>query len=156
TVVNQQVVTNGFDDDTSVFQAKMRVFNYSFQEDPGDPFFTQDPGFNALANNGLPGTGTDINGFSVVVLLPFVLATVMLELIFAVPALMVNVAVAGPLVLELFPNKNAVLTLRMPVLVGLDPKVKDPTAPPLLVPEMLYARPSVSTLKVPVSKVTTQ
>src|SRR5262249_1184858 len=62
TVVNQQVVTNGFDDDTSVFQAKMRVFNYSFQEDPGDPFFTQDPGFNALANNGLPGTGTDING----------------------------------------------------------------------------------------------
>src|SRR5690242_9522900 len=35
----------------------VRVFGYSFQGDPLDPFFTQDPGFNVPAGSGLgPGS----------------------------------------------------------------------------------------------------
>ena len=33
----------------------MRVFGYDFAEDPNDPYFAQDPGFNAPAGSGLPG-----------------------------------------------------------------------------------------------------
>ena len=43
-----------FVDATSTLLPYMRVFGYDFGEDPGDPFFTQDPGFNAASGSGLP------------------------------------------------------------------------------------------------------
>lgn len=48
-----QIQTAGFDDATSSVLPAMRVFGYDFGEDPAQPFFTQDPGFNAAAGSGL-------------------------------------------------------------------------------------------------------
>ncbi len=53
-VENGRILTAGFVDATSTEFPDMRVFGYDFGEDPSDPFFTQDPGFNAAAGSGLP------------------------------------------------------------------------------------------------------
>ncbi len=53
-VENGRILTAGFVDSTSTVLPDMRVFGYDFGEDPSDPFFTQDPGFNAAAGSGLP------------------------------------------------------------------------------------------------------
>lgn len=53
-VVAGQIVTGGHDDALGVDVPEMRVFGYDFGEDPSDPFFAQDPGFNAGAGSGLP------------------------------------------------------------------------------------------------------
>jgi hypothetical protein len=64
-VVGGQITTNGYDDGTGDIFAGQRVFLYEFQEDPGDPFFTSDPGFNAPAGSGLtPGSQIKFNVLS--------------------------------------------------------------------------------------------
>lgn len=50
-----QIITGGHDDATNVDESVVRVYGYDFGEDPADPFFAQDPGFNAPAGSGLPG-----------------------------------------------------------------------------------------------------
>lgn len=50
-----QIITGGTDDATGTHEPVVRVFGYDFGEDPADPFFAQDPGFNAAAGSGLPG-----------------------------------------------------------------------------------------------------
>lgn len=54
-VLNGQLITGGYDDGTSSFLPVNRVFEYAFQEDLGDPYFTSDPGFNASSSSGIPG-----------------------------------------------------------------------------------------------------
>jgi hypothetical protein len=49
------IVTDGHIDATSEIIPGLRVFGYDFQEDPADPYFAADPGFNAIAGSGLPG-----------------------------------------------------------------------------------------------------
>lgn len=49
-----QIVTGGHDDALGVDVPVQRVFGYDFGEDASDPFFAQDPGFNAGAGSGLP------------------------------------------------------------------------------------------------------
>jgi hypothetical protein len=53
-VQNDQIVMAGFEDATSTELPGLRVFGYDFGEDPAQPFFAQDPGFNASAGSGLP------------------------------------------------------------------------------------------------------
>lgn len=53
-VESGQIRTAGFVDATSTVLPDMRVFGSDFGEDPGNPYFTQDPGFNAAAGSGLP------------------------------------------------------------------------------------------------------
>jgi len=48
-----KVATDGYDDGTGITTPDVRVFGYDFGEDPADPFFTQDPGFNSLVGSGL-------------------------------------------------------------------------------------------------------
>lgn len=54
-VQDNQLHTAGFVDATSSILPNSRVFGYDFREDPLDPFFIQDPGFNASATSGIPG-----------------------------------------------------------------------------------------------------
>jgi hypothetical protein len=54
-VANGQIVTGGHDDAAGIDEPVVRVFGYDFGEDPADPFFAQDPGFNAPSGSGLPG-----------------------------------------------------------------------------------------------------
>jgi hypothetical protein len=49
------IVTDGYIDSASATIEGLRIFGYDFQEDPADPYFAADPGFNALAGSGLPG-----------------------------------------------------------------------------------------------------
>jgi hypothetical protein len=49
------IVTDGHIDAMSETIPGLRVFGYDFQEDPADPYFAADPGFNATAGSGLPG-----------------------------------------------------------------------------------------------------
>lgn len=53
-VVDGRITTNGFSDAFGDINLGQRVFVYDFQQDPGDPFFTSDPGFNAASGSGLP------------------------------------------------------------------------------------------------------
>lgn len=53
-VADDQIVTGGHDDGTNEDLPVARVFGYDFGEDPNDPFFAQDPGFNAATGSGLP------------------------------------------------------------------------------------------------------
>jgi hypothetical protein len=53
-VENGRIVTSGYIDATSTELPDVRVFGYDFGEDPDQPFFTPDPGFNAAAGSGLP------------------------------------------------------------------------------------------------------
>ena len=72
--VGGQIVTGGFDDGTLEFVPTQTVFGYSFGDDPADPFFTQDPGFNAEAGSGLTAGATmafDILGPTTGSVLPF-------------------------------------------------------------------------------------
>ena len=50
-----QIQTSGYVDSTSTNLPGMRVFGYDFGEDPSQPYFAQDPGFNAGTTSGLPG-----------------------------------------------------------------------------------------------------
>ena len=52
-VENGRILTAGFVDSTSTVLPNLRVFGYDFGEDPGQPYFAQDPGFNASADSGL-------------------------------------------------------------------------------------------------------
>jgi hypothetical protein len=54
-VADGKIVTDGHIDETSTTIPGLRVFGYDFQEDPADPYFASDPGFNAIAGSGLPG-----------------------------------------------------------------------------------------------------
>src|SRR5688572_5748786 len=49
-----RIVTDAFDDSTGTLTPDARVFGYDFREDPLDPYFAGDPGFNAFAGSGLP------------------------------------------------------------------------------------------------------
>lgn len=53
-VENGQLKTSGFIDSTSTTIPGLRVFGYDFGEFLDDPYFTQDPGFNAAAGSGMP------------------------------------------------------------------------------------------------------
>lgn len=69
-----QIVTGGWDDGTEEFVPIETSFGYAFGDDPADPFFTQDPGFNAAAGSGLtPGStmAFDILGPGSGSILPF-------------------------------------------------------------------------------------
>jgi len=57
------IVTNGYDDSTGDNLLNLRVFGLDFGEDPFDPFFIGDPGFNSPAGSGLLG-GTPL-GFDI-------------------------------------------------------------------------------------------
>ncbi len=52
-VENSQIVTNGYDDATGTEAPNVRVYAWEF-DDPADPFFISDPGFNAPAGSDLP------------------------------------------------------------------------------------------------------
>jgi hypothetical protein len=54
-VSDGMIFTDGFIDATSETIPDLRIFGYDFQEDPADPYFAADPGFNAAAGSGLPG-----------------------------------------------------------------------------------------------------
>ncbi len=53
TVIGGQIVVGALDDFTGDVTANVRVFGYDFQEDPADPYFAGDPGFDAPAGSGL-------------------------------------------------------------------------------------------------------
>ena len=53
-VEDGKIHTAGFVDATSTELPDVRVFGYDFGEDPEQPYFTQDPGFNAATGSGLP------------------------------------------------------------------------------------------------------
>lgn len=56
-VANWQLVTDAYIDAVAQRVQNVRVFGFDFGEDPADPFFIGDPGFNALAGSGLSGSG---------------------------------------------------------------------------------------------------
>jgi hypothetical protein len=47
-------VTDAIDDDTGDVTPNVRHFGYAFGENPKDPYFIQDPGFDAVIGSGLP------------------------------------------------------------------------------------------------------
>jgi hypothetical protein len=49
-----RIVTDAFADDTGLLTSNVRTFGWQFQTIPGDPYFIQDPGFNATNTSGLP------------------------------------------------------------------------------------------------------
>lgn len=53
-VVNSRVVTQAHNDTTNEDLTNVRVFSYQFQIDTFDPYFLNDPGFNAILGSGLP------------------------------------------------------------------------------------------------------
>jgi hypothetical protein len=53
-VFDSRIVTDGWVDATSELIPGLRVFGYDFQEDPLDPYFASDPGFNTAGGSGLP------------------------------------------------------------------------------------------------------
>jgi hypothetical protein len=59
-VANNRIVANGYADATGTFVPLLRVSDYPLGQ--SFPDFTANPGFNALANNGLPGSGQNIQG----------------------------------------------------------------------------------------------
>jgi hypothetical protein len=61
-VENSKLVTDGFEDATSTTEPNLHVFGYDFGENADDPFFAQDPGFNATTTSGLtPGAAFRFN-----------------------------------------------------------------------------------------------
>lgn len=61
-VASGQIVTGAHDDGTGEDIAVVRAYGYDFGEDPADPYFIGDPGFNAEANSGLtPGSQLRFN-----------------------------------------------------------------------------------------------
>jgi hypothetical protein len=53
-VFGGRIVTDGWIDATSTLIPGLRVFGYDFQEDPLDPYFASDPGFNTAGGSNLP------------------------------------------------------------------------------------------------------
>lgn len=53
-VETAQIVTDGYEDASATTAPGLRVFGYDFGENADDPFFAQDPGFNAISGSGLP------------------------------------------------------------------------------------------------------
>jgi hypothetical protein len=61
-VENSKLVTDGFEDSTSMTEPNVAVFGYDFGENVDDPFFTQDPGFNSASGSGMtPGAALRFN-----------------------------------------------------------------------------------------------
>lgn len=55
--VAAKIGVDAYDDSTSMTVASdVTAFGYDFQEDPADPYFASDPGFNALAGGLPPGS----------------------------------------------------------------------------------------------------
>lgn len=54
-VASGKIVTDAFVDATGQLEPNVRTFGWQFQTIPGDPYFLQDPGFNAVSGSGLPG-----------------------------------------------------------------------------------------------------
>ena len=54
-VVNGQIITDSHNDPGNFDVSNVRVSPYEFGLIDGDPYFTQDPGFNAPAGSNLPG-----------------------------------------------------------------------------------------------------
>jgi hypothetical protein len=52
-VENGRIVTDAWVDPTSELTPNVRIFGYDFQEDPLDPYFIADPGFNTAGPSGL-------------------------------------------------------------------------------------------------------
>jgi len=50
----QKIFTDGFSDSTGALIERARHFGYELGQTPGNPFFTADPGFNAVVGSGLP------------------------------------------------------------------------------------------------------
>ncbi len=50
----QKIFTDGFSDSSGTVIERARHFGYELGQTPGNPFFTADPGFNAVAGSGLP------------------------------------------------------------------------------------------------------
>src|SRR5262249_30678229 len=72
-----KIRTGGHDDTTGVDEIAARVFGYDFGEDPSDPYFIGDPGFNNGAfgigvypNNGLLPTASTL-GFEILTILQY-------------------------------------------------------------------------------------
>lgn len=61
-----KIVTGGHDDALGTDNLEQRVFGYDFGEDPSDPYFIGDPGFNngAFAIGVYPGDGLLPGGFT--------------------------------------------------------------------------------------------
>jgi hypothetical protein len=53
-VMDGRIVTDGWIDSSSTLIPGVRVFGYDFQEDPLDPYFASDPGFNTAGGSSLP------------------------------------------------------------------------------------------------------
>lgn len=49
-----KIQVDGYDDEEGAVEPDLRVFGYDFGEDPAEPHFAADPGFNASAQSGLP------------------------------------------------------------------------------------------------------
>jgi len=59
-VVNSRIVTQAHNDLTNQDLTNVRVFSYQFQLDMSDPYYLNDPGFNAVIGSGLP-QGSQLN-----------------------------------------------------------------------------------------------
>lgn len=53
-VVDGRIVTDAYDDVTAAFVADVKHFGYQLGRTPNNPYFTADPGFNAILGSGLP------------------------------------------------------------------------------------------------------
>jgi hypothetical protein len=53
-LVAGRIVTDAYDDATAAFAPNVKHFGYTLGQSPGNPYFTADPGFNAVLGSGLP------------------------------------------------------------------------------------------------------
>jgi hypothetical protein len=61
-VEGAKIVVDAFDDGTSTTEPNVYAFGFDFGEDADDPFFVDDPGFNASSASGLtPGAALRLN-----------------------------------------------------------------------------------------------
>ncbi len=56
--LNGKIVTGGYDDGTASSAPVVRAFGYDFGEEPSDPFFISDPGFNNSVTSPSPLTAS--------------------------------------------------------------------------------------------------
>ena len=62
-VAGGRIVTDAISDATGLLSSDVRSFGWRFQTIPGDPYFIQEPGFNAVSGSGLPAGS--VLGFNV-------------------------------------------------------------------------------------------
>jgi hypothetical protein len=53
-VVGGRIITDAYDDVTAAFATNVKHFGYQLGKSPNNPYFTSDPGFNAILGSGLP------------------------------------------------------------------------------------------------------